>query len=492
MRALILIGLSCSWAGCSLTVDTNVTQCSVDADCVHFGSHPSCQANVCVSSGLGPPDCFFGTPVQQSDFANQCTTAQTIQFDNCARLNMCDASSLAAAFTTSAPPADLGTIPPPVTNEPTPTVNCTAVAPNVIFITGSTNLPPLLKAVQPLLSAGSPPYVAVFAPQTSCKGAASVLDPDVTKHVIKNVVNNYAFYYDSTGTQQYCLLDAAGNNVDVGESDVYPASCSYSVVANTADYLGPIQAITMVVPSSSKQNAISAEAAHLVFGAGGDNGRASPWSDAHFYFTRSSGTGTTQMVARASTVDPAMVWGIDRLSAPNLVASMEAIDPSVAESVIGLLSSDFADKSRANLRELAFQQRGQTYGYLPDSTVDKSDKANVRDGHYPIWGAIHLIATTTNGVPSQAASALITQFTVPKLDPALVTQIIEAGFVPACAMKVDHTTELGPLASFTPAFGCSCFYEQQVNGKNSCTTCTGNGDCSGSTPACNYGFCEAQ
>jgi len=483
-----LIGL----ASCSLAVDTNVTQCSVDADCVHFGSHPSCQAGVCVSSGLGPPDCFFGTPAQQSDFANQCTTSQTFQFDNCARLNMCDATSLAAAFTTNTTPADLGSIPPPVTNEPTPTVNCTAVAPNVIFITGSTNLPPLLKAVQPLLSAGSPPYVAVFAPQTSCKGAASVLDPDVTKHVVKNVVNNYAFYYDSTGTQQYCLLDAAGNNVDVGESDVYPASCNYSVVANTADYLGPIQAITMVVPSASKQNAISAEAAHLVFGAGGDNGRASPWSDAHYYFTRSSGTGTTQMVSRATTVDPAMVWGIDRLSAPNLVASMEAIDPSVAESVIGLLSSDFADKSRANLRELAFQQRGQTYGYLPDSSVDKSDKANVRDGHYPIWGAIHLIAATTNGVPSQAASALITQFTVPKLDPALVSLIIGSGFVPACAMKVDHTTELGPLASFKPAFGCGCFYDQQVNGKTSCTACTDNGDCSGSTPACNYGFCEAQ
>jgi hypothetical protein len=491
MRTLILIGLS--WVtGCSLAVDTNITQCSVDADCVHFGSHPSCQSGVCVSSGLGPPNCFFGDPVQQSDFANQCTTSQTLQFDNCARLNMCDDTSLAAAFTTSAPPADLGTIPPPVTNQPVPTLPCTAVAANVIFITGSTNLPPLLKAVQPLLSAGSPPYVAIFAPQTSCKGAASILDPDVTKHVVKNVVNNNALYYDSTGTQQFCLLDAAGNTIDVGESDVYPASCSYTVVANTADYLGPVQAITMVVPSSSKQNAISAEAAHLVFGAGGDNGRASPWSDAHFYFTRSSGTGTTQMVARAMTVDPAMVWGIDRLSAPNLVASMEAIDPSVAEGVIGLLSSDFADKSRANLRELAFQQRGQTFGYLPDSNADKSDKANVRDGHYPIWGAIHLIAATTNGVPSQAASALITQFTVPKLDPLLVTQIIEAGFVPSCAMKVDHTTELGSLAAFKPAFGCGCFYDQQINGKTSCTACAGSSDCSSSAPACNYGFCEVQ
>ena len=371
-------------------------------------------------------------------------------------------------------------------------MNCSSVAPNIIYITGSTNLPPLIKAVQPLLSAAAQPYVAVFAPQTSCKGAAAILDADPSKHIIKNVANNNAFYYDASGSQQYCALDPNGNTVDIGESDVYPASCAYSVVTDTADYLGPIQAIAMVVPSASTQTVISAEAAHLVFGAGGDNGHVAPWSDPHYYFTRSSGTGTTQLVARAATVDPLMMWGIDRLSAANLVASMEAIDPSVAESVIGLLSSDFADKGRANLRELAFQQHGQSYGYLPDSNIDGFDKANVRDGHYPIWGAIHLLAATSNGVPSQAASALITQFTVPKLDPALVAAIIDSGFVPSCAMKVNHATELGALVAFKPAFGCGCFYDQRVNNNTACAMCRGPGDCSSAAPACNYGFCEAQ
>jgi hypothetical protein len=495
VRALVLAALSISFAatGCSLAVDTSTNQCSVDADCASFGVHPSCQQGVCVSSGLGPPGCFLGEPTQQPEFANQCTTAQTFQFDNCERLHMCDASSLAAAFNANAPPSDLGTVPPPVGNQIPPTVNCTAVAPNLIYLTGSTNLPPLIKAVQPLLYAGSPPYVAIFAPQTSCKGAASILDSNTAMHLIKNVPNNYAFYYDASGAQRLCLLDdPAGNVVDVGESDIYPASCGYQLAPNTADYLGPIQAITMVVPSGSKQTAISAEAAHLVFGVGGDNGRASPWSDAHYYFTRSSGTGTTQLVARSVGVAPDKVWGIDRLSAANLVASMEAVDPSVSESVIGLLSSDFADKSRANLRVLAFQQRGQTYGYLPDSTVDTYDKANVRDGHYPIWGAIHLMAATQNGVPSQAASAFITQFTVPKLERELVSAIIESGFVPSCAMKVNHASELGALVSFKPAFGCGCFYDNQVNGKTSCKTCGGPADCPTSAPACNYGYCEAQ
>jgi hypothetical protein len=489
MRTLVLLFAA---TGCSVIADTEVIQCDVDADCERFGGHPVCQANVCVASGLGPEGCFFGEPTAQSEFANRCTTSRTYQFDNCARLGMCDAPALAAAFTTAVMPANLGAIPPPVNNQPTPTVNCVDVAPNIIFVTGSTNLPPLIKAVQPLLSAGNPAYTAVFAPQTSCKGAAAVYDADPLKHVIKNITNNYAFYYNASGAQTFCLLDAAGNTVDVGESDVYPSSCGYAATAGVADYAGPIQAITFVVPSGSKQTVISAEAAHLVFATGGDSGRATPWTDPRYYFVRSSGTGTTQISSRAIGLDPTKWWGIDRLSASNLVASMEAVDPNVAENVIGMLSSDFADKSRANLTTLAFQQQGQKYGYLPDSSPDAFDKANVRDGHYPIWGAIHLMAATSNGVPSQAASALITQFTLPKLDEKLVGAIVESGFVPACAMKVMHTTEVGPLTLFKPAFGCSCYYDKQVKGSTACTVCTTNGDCGGATPKCNYGYCEAQ
>ena len=491
MRAPWLL-LSAALAGCSLAVDTRITQCAVDADCDHFDDHPRCQEGLCVPSGLGPAGCFPGTPAEPSQFANHCTTAATFDFDNCMRLGMCDGDALAAGFATRAAPPDLGTIPPPVTSQPTPAENCSAVAPNLIYITGSTNLPPLLKAVQPLLYAEHPPYVAIFAPQTSCKGAGSILDPDPSKHLIKNVLDNYALYYDTAGAQQLCLLDPAGNIVDVGESDVYPDSCNYAIVADTADYLGPIQAITLVVPSGSKQTVISAEAAHLVFGAGGDGGRAFPWSDPRYYFTRSSGTGTMQLVARSVGIDPAMAWGIDRLSAANLVASMEAVDPSVANNAIGVVSSDFADRSRANLRVLAFQQRGQLHGYLPDATATAFDKANVRDGHYPIWGAIHLLAATQNGVPSAAARALITRLTVPKLERETVSAIIASGFVPSCAMKVDHASELGPLTGFRPEFGCGCFYDHEVNGKTSCTACSGPGDCPGNAPACNYGYCEVQ
>lgn len=490
ISVLVLAGLST--AGCSLVLDDNGTQCTVDADCENFGSHPLCQAGVCVASGLGPPGCFFGEPKTQDQFANQCTLAQTYQFDNCARLGLCDDNALATAFTKAVQPVSLGMIPPPISVEPMPTVMCSDASPNIIYITGSTNLPPLLKAVQPLLYDNNPPYTAVFAPQTSCKGAAAVYETSPSKRLIVNTNNNWAFYYNASGVQTFCLLDSAGNTVDVGESDVYPSSCGYAPMQGVADYPGPIQAITFVVPSGSKQTSISAEAAHLAFSAGGDNGKTVPWTDPHLYFIRSSGTGTTQLPSRAISIDPALWWGIDRLSAGNLVASMKAIDPSLAEGAIGVLSSDFVDNNRANLRELAFQVQGQRYAYLADSTPESFDKANVRDGHYPIWGAIHLMAATDNGVPSLAASALITQFTVPKLDQNLVSAIIDAGFVPPCAMKVTHSSEVGPLSSFVPPFGCGCFYDKKVNGTTACQTCSAPGDCSSSAPACNYGYCEKQ
>jgi hypothetical protein len=457
-----------------------------------------CELLVDTDTGLGPPGCVFGTSATPTpaEFANQCTTATAIPFNNCARLNACDTAALTAALQVSVPPPPPQQQPPPP-SQTIPTVNCVDVAPNPIYVTGSTNLPPLISAVQPLLYQGTPAYTVVFAPQTSCKGADSVYSPDPTKHVIKNIANNYAFFYDASGKQTFCLLDASGNTVDVGESDVFPSSCSlsYTTTPGISDDLGPIQAIDFVVPSASAQVAISAEAAHAVFAAGGNGGRGAPWTDDQYYFTRGAGTGTTILPSVAIQLEPTKWWGIDRLSATNLVASMVAVDPTAAERTIGVLSSDFADKNRGNLRTLAFQQAGQKFGYLPDSTKDSFDKANVRDGHYPIWGAIHLIATdVSGGAPSPAASALISQLVAPMLKEQVLTAIVSAGFVPACAMTVTHTTEVGPLAAYKPSFGCSCFFEKQVNGGVAparCKSCRGAGDCGGATPACNYGFCEA-
>jgi ABC-type phosphate transport system substrate-binding protein len=477
-------------SGCTLLVDRSGAQCATDDDCAKFGSHPFCRQGVCVPSGLGPPGCFAGTPEAPSEFANACSTSVCEPFDNCARLGNCvDGGSDQPLMT----PANLGTVPAPVNQQTAPTVSCADPSrPNLIYVTGSTNFPPLLAAVAPLLAQNNPPYQVVFAPQTSCKGAGSMYDSDPTKHIIKDVPGNWAFLVNPDGSKTPCLLGASGATVDVGESDVYAQTCSYNSVAGVADYTGPIQAITFVVPATSSQHQISAEAAHGIFGAGGMGGKIKPWIDPTLYFVRSWGTGTIQMPSRAINVPATAWWGIDRLSADNLVASLEIVDPSQADKAIGVLSSDFADRARDNLRTLMFQADGAACAYLPDSAPTSFDKANVRDGHYPIWGPIHLFTINNNSVPSLAAGALVTRFAVPRLDQGLLDAIVGSGYIPQCAMRVQRTQEMGPMASYQPQFGCGCYFEAKVNGKSTCKSCSGPGDCPSTAPACNYGYCEVQ
>src|SRR5690349_3101961 len=94
-RSLVIVVLAAA-TGCSFVLDKDKTQCTADADCVHFGGHPSCQEGVCVASGLGPEDCVPDNPkVQktQSDYLNACSTSKCVPFDNCGKLGLCPGSA---------------------------------------------------------------------------------------------------------------------------------------------------------------------------------------------------------------------------------------------------------------------------------------------------------------------------------------------------------------------------------------------------------------
>jgi hypothetical protein len=96
-RMARLAALLGALSGCSFILDTNANQCMQDSDCWHFdATYPKCVQGVCVPSGLGPPGCFYGAPSTATQFENQCTTAQCIPFDNCARLGLCDGGTLPA------------------------------------------------------------------------------------------------------------------------------------------------------------------------------------------------------------------------------------------------------------------------------------------------------------------------------------------------------------------------------------------------------------
>ncbi len=202
--------------------------------------------------------------------------------------------------------------------------------------------------------------------------------------------------------------------------------------------------------------------------------------------------GTTSIIARGIGVPSTDWWGIDQRTAPNMVTQLKSVSTGEAERTIGTLSIDFADKEKDNIHILYFQPRGALAGFLPDRHPYTRDKQNVRDGHYPLWGPIHLYAREVNGEITAGAKAFITQFAVPRPSTDLLNAIIDTGNVPSCAMRVWRDAEMGPLRHFEAPFQCHCFYEKKLNGGNDCKACTGPADCGGDRPACNLGYCEVQ
>jgi hypothetical protein len=482
-------------SGCSVLVDREADQCKSDADCAIFGGHPYCKQGVCVASGLGPPGCFFGTPSSQADYANACTQSQCVPFDNCGRLGVCTPQNTIPA---TIDPTN-AMIPPLVNPVAVPTQNCSDLGPNVIHMYGTSDFAPLLKAAQPLLTANAPHYRAIYQNASSCAGVISIFDS--TKRLMTNPAMgappNYAFYFDDNGVQTSCLLDTAGDTIDIGVSNLYSTTCnsstaSYVAGSGVSDYTGPVVPFVLSVPSASTQMSISAEAAHIVFGMGGKPGSglkdAAPWTDPTYYFIRNSGAGSTVLTALLINVPKTKFWGIDRLSTDNLRDSMLA--STAAEQSIGILSIDYADKNRGNLRSLYLQSPGQTCGYLPDSTKNTFDKLNVRDGHYPLWGYVHFFTPIgPGGVPSDAAKAFVTRFSIARLDQTLLDNIIGASLIPQCAMKVVRT---GEESDFVPQTGleCGCYFDLKTTGKTDCQPCQSSSDCPANRSACNYGYCE--
>jgi len=108
------------------------------------------------------------------------------------------------------------------------------------------------------------------------------------------------------------------------------------------------------------------------------------------------------------------ILGVDRLSTDSIRDSLR-ISP-VPEPSIGILSIDYVDKDRDNLRVLFLQAEGQLSGYLPDSTATSLNKENVRDGHYPCGATFHFYTANINGAPLPRRGAFVTRFSVPKLE----------------------------------------------------------------------------
>jgi len=362
--------------------------------------------------------------------------------------------------------------------------NCTSL-PNPIYVTGSSAVQPFLAGLGTVLAAGSNPITIVYKKQGSCTGGDAIVND--TK------MTGTATYWtaSSSVSGETCDLPTAGLPADVGASDVFWTSCAGSgpLPSNVGDFFGPVEVMTFVVPKASSHQSISAEAAYLTFGLG--QAGKTPWVDETQLFVRNAQSGTQSEIGTAIKVPPSKFKGIDSGGSSGVLTSVSSA--TNVDKAIGILSTGETDDARDKIKELAYQHYGQSCGFWPDSSPTSFDKMNVRDGHYPIWGPLHMFAyVDKNGKATNSNALLLIDYVsgAKELQGAnLVDVTIDAHLIPQCAMQVTRTSEIGALASYQPAAPCGCYFDKKTTGQTSCQACTNDSDCS--TNHCRHGYCEA-
>ncbi len=367
-------------------------------------------------------------------------------------------------------------------------VDCSTLT-HPVYVTGSSAVKPFLaKAAAKLL----PDITIVYYSQGSCAGVtAMTTDPPAS------LTQTGLVYWDNTGTAVTGGCDntvGTGDVVDIGASDVYASTCGKTVAAGVEDKHGPIQTMTFVTPVGSSAKSISAEAAYMVFGFGASaaDKQVAPWSVPADIFQRGAGSGTQAMIATAIGAPAAKWQGTTETSSSLMLGAVAAAGTNTG---IGILATDLADLNRDKVTVLPYQHKDQSCGYLPDSTSTALDKANVRDGHYMIWGPLHLYVKSTMKDEVKAVVDALTLAT--DTDGTILAAEAKGGVIPECAMHVIRSSEVGALASFQPTTPCECRYLAEATGTapancHTCTTATEATDCAGQSRGtkCNYGYCE--
>jgi ABC-type phosphate transport system substrate-binding protein len=374
--------------------------------------------------------------------------------------------------------------------------------PPPLYITGSTALEPMLKTIGPKIAKlATNPYTIVYLKDGSCGGVDRIFGDGLIKQNMFYIPPDYNA--STTPTPPTCTVDATvGVPGDLVLSDVDPTLCPAAAAkpANVVDFPGPVNDMVIVVPQTSTQTGISAEMAYLIFGMGAP-GNVSPWLDPMFYFIRTKTSGTRAMIAANIGVGKHDWQGLTSAAGKdfgsgdvfNNVAMQQNVQP---EKTIGILGEDYYDQgsNRASVKALAFRAFKQKKAFWPDSSATARDRKNVRDGHYKIWGYVHMLATTSGGVPTSAKAKYfidLLQGKAATTDFDIQDAITDSHLVPLCAMHVTHDIEGGDQKPYSADAPCDCSFEARATGTApaSCTACP-TGTCS--TGVCRKGFCEAK
>jgi hypothetical protein len=122
----------------------------------------------------------------------------------------------------------------------------------------------------------------------------------------------------------------------------------------------------------------------------------------------------------------------------------------------------------------------------------------VRDGHYAIWGPLHLLyradqlGNPLNEANRQQVTDILGYLAGTKPLPngiRLLDVYAQSGVVPECAMRVTRAADGGNITPYRAPSPCSCLFDLKATGATDCTPCTVQGDC-GMGETCSQGYCE--
>lgn len=414
---------------------------------------------------------------------------------------------------------------------PDPDRDCTALPGPKLFIEAGDTQMTMLGELARKLRDAEDPITLVYLPRSTCTLADNFYHAKATTEVMRYAPSS-AEASDWNGTPWQCNNQVGGIPMDLGIGATFISSCADSVTsAQPSDvqlFDGPVQAYGFVVPEGSLQAAgggITWEEAYWVFSGQGPSANAVPWtseanpsSGSPTVFIRAATTST--LLTCAANVAPALLpaasWQgfrqsgqADRSSV--VVNGVANQTPDLRDATIGILGIDVYEANRGTLDFLAFQAPGQKFGFYPDSDPARTDKRNVRDGHYVPWSYTQYLAKVDEGgdpvnplverildivrgapeVRLKSAAGVTPAFDIDALE-----VLSKKGLVPDCAMGVTRERDGSDLSLYAPEAPCGCFYESVVDPalvadsawQERCASCAGDGDCEHG--ACRHGYCE--
>ena len=459
-------------------------------------------------TGFDGRGCFRCTPTTSEELLSACTTSRFEAFDNGRRIAGFDPAIPRPALPEQGPtppPFEGSTTAEPDPGQPAAPACALEGATNPVMVLGATGFP-----METIAKAMGDHATIFYLEKSSCDGVAAI--------VLNQRMRGEVVTFDANGTRSRCTLQE-DHPADLAVSALFAPSCAnqsglaepVALPSQVDDLLGPINPVMFAAPATSRERAISAEAAWKVFGAGGLSGIA-PWTDERYVFRRRAGSGNQLTVALSLGLSQDSLRGRDSNGSSNMLKAL--LTSSAPQQTIGISSAEIVDTNRDVMKTLAYQHYTQPVAFYPDSDSGALDRRNVRDGHYFLWMPLHVLVRTSAGDPVAATNAaldpggskraerdaavkllsfvMVNRQQAPVRSVDLFGALKRIGNVPQCAMKVTRAKEGAPLTPFTPPVSCDCAFEAASPGNTraDCTPCKDGSECGVAKPTCSFGYCE--